>query len=115
MSREPRISRNGALQRDVITIQFFLRQQQNQEPLTKKINIWKINEKTNSKTYETVIKEELKHITLNQHCPTEAHKLLKNTILKTAKTTIRKYQMANNILDHPQSRKKRKQIKHYKY
>ena len=36
MSREPRISRNGALQRDVITIQFFLRQQQNQEPLTKK-------------------------------------------------------------------------------
>ena len=36
MSREPRISRNDALQRDVITIQFFLRQQQNQEPLTKK-------------------------------------------------------------------------------
>ena len=44
-----------------------------------KIKIWKINEKNNWKTYENVIKEELKRpkkIKLDQHCPTEAHKLL---------------------------------------
>ena len=60
-------------------------------PNREKIKIWKINEKTNWKTYENVIKAELKNIILNQHCPTEAHKLLKNTILKTAKTTIGNY------------------------
>ena len=39
------------------------------EPRTsnkKKIKIWKINEKTNWKKYENVIKEELKNIKLNQ-------------------------------------------------
>ena len=62
-----------------------------------------------------MIKEKLKSIKLNQHCLNEEHKLLKNTILKTAKITIGKYQMANNILDHPQIRQKRKQRKHCKY
>ena len=84
-------------------------------PNKEKIRIWKINEKTNWRTYESVIKEELKNIRLNQHCPTEAHRLLKNTTLKIAKTTIGKYQMADNILHHPQIRKKRKQRKHYKH
>ena len=48
-------------------------------PNKEQIKIWKINEKTNWKTYENVIKEELKNIKLNQHCPTEAQprKLLK--------------------------------------
>ena len=63
-----------------------------------------------------MIKEKLKSIKLNQHCLNEEHKLLKSTILKTAKITIGKYQMANNILDHPQIRQKRKQRKHkYEY
>ena len=71
--------------------------------------------KTNWKTYENVIKEELKNIKLNQHCPTEAHKLLKNTILKIAITTTGKYQMANNIRDQPQIRQKRKREHKYEY
>ena len=74
-----------------------------------------MNEKSIWKTYENVIKEELKIIKLNQHCHTEAHKPLKNAILKSAKTTIRKYQLADNILDHSQIRQKRKQRKHYKH
>ena len=76
----------------MITIQFFLKiAAEPKVPNREKIKIWKINEKTNWKTYENVIKAELKNIILNQHCPTEAHKLLKNTILKTAKTTIGNY------------------------
>ena len=59
-------------------------------PNKEKIKIWKINEKNIWKTYENVIKEELKNIKSNQHCPTETHKLLKSTILKTAKTANRK-------------------------
>ena len=78
-------------------------------PNKEKIKIWKINEETNWKTYENVIKQELKNIKLNQHCPNEAHRLLKNTILETAKTTIGKHQMADNILDHPQIRQKNKE------
>ena len=78
-----------------------------------KIKIWKMHEKTNWKTYQNVTKEELRNIKLNQHCSTEAHKFLKSTILKTAKTTIGRYQMADNILDHPQIRQKN-QTKHYK-
>ena len=61
-----------------------------------------------------MIKEELKNIKLNQHCPTKAHKLPKNIILETAKATIGKYQMADNILDHLQIRQKRKKRKNYK-
>ena len=39
---------------------------------------------------------------------------LKHTIIKTAKTAIRKYLMTNNVLDYPQIRQKRKQRNHYK-
>ena len=59
-----------------------------------------------------MIKKELKNTKLNQHCPTEANKLLKTTTLKIAITTTGKYQMANNIQDQPQIRQKRKQRKH---
>ena len=59
-----------------------------------------------------MIKEELNHnINLNQYFPTEAHKPLKNTILKPGKRTMGKYQMANNILDHAQIKQKRKRRK----
>ena len=61
------------------------------------------------------MKEELRNIKLNQHCPTEAHKLLKSTILKTTKATLGKYQITDNILDHLQIRQKRIQRKHYKH
>ena len=50
------------------------------------------------------MKEELRNIKLNQHCPTEAHKLLKSTNVKTAKATLGKYQITDNILDHLQIR-----------
>ena len=54
-----------------------------------------------------MIKEELKNIRLNQRCLNEAHNLLKNAILKTAKANIGKDQVVDNILDHAQIRQKR--------
>ena len=60
-----------------------------------------------------MVKEELKNMKVNQNCPTDTHKLFKkNTIINVAKTTIGKYQMANNIIEHPQIRQKRKQRKY---
>ena len=61
-----------------------------------------------------MIKEELKNQIKSAVTP-EACKLLKDTILKTAKTTIGKYQMTSNIFDHLQVKRKRKQRKHYQY
>ena len=48
-------------------------------------------------------KRRTKKMKVNQHCATEAHELLKNTS-ETAKTTIGKFQMAGNFLEHLQMR-----------
>ena len=70
--------------------------------------------KLTGKTYENVVKEELKNMKVNQNCPIDTQKILKNTIINIAKTTIGKYQMANNIIEHLQIRQKRKQRKYLK-
>ena len=70
--------------------------------------------KLTGKTYENVVKEELKNMKVNQNCPIDTQKILKSTIINIAKTTIGKYQMANNIIEHPQIRQKRKQRKYLK-